>query len=109
MQILINFIGYHIMPKKQHDTFDTLDFYSYCTIKKRYRPNSERLARTVEISLKHRLRSLMMAWKDQKNRVANFKNQLRLNQMRRVFAAFDKVSALSYRLKLFTKRREGRI
>lgn len=47
----------------------------------------------------------MTAWKNQKNRVTTFKNKLRLNQMRRVFLAFDKISALSYRLKIFMKKR----
>ena len=74
MQLLINFIGYNVMPKAQHATFDTLDFYSYCSIKKRFKPDGQRLARTVELSLKHTLRRLMTAWKEQKNRVTNFKH-----------------------------------
>ena len=40
MQLLIKFVGYNVMPKSQHPTFDTLDFYSYCSIKKRYKPDS---------------------------------------------------------------------
>jgi len=42
--LLINFTGYQVMPKVQHSSFDILDFYSYCSIKKRFRPNSKRLA-----------------------------------------------------------------
>ena len=51
----------------------------------------------------------MTAWKEQKNKVARFKQQLKLNQIKRVFQAFDKNCALNYRLKIFKKRRENRI
>ena len=51
----------------------------------------------------------MSAWKEQKNKITSFKNKLRVNQLRRVFLAFDKNCALNYRLKLFEKRRDARI
>lgn len=48
----MKFIGYLIMPRRQHASFDILDFYSYCSIKKKFNPNGQRLARTIEFALK---------------------------------------------------------
>ena len=85
MLVLINFIGFQAMPQKQHSSFDILDFYSYCSIKKKFKPDSQRLARTVELALKQQLRRILNAWKAHKNRVAQFKQSLKTNMLRRVF------------------------
>lgn len=107
--VLINFVGFSMMPKSQHDTFDILDFYSYCTIKKKFSPDSQRLARTIELSLKQQLGRILGAWKDQKNQVVKFKASLKVNMLRRVFRALDKNCAQNYRLSLFNKRRSSRM
>ena len=51
----------------------------------------------------------MSAWKEQKNKVARFKRTLLSNLLRRVFHALDESCALKYRLRLYTKRRTGRM
>ena len=103
--VLMNFIGYLVMPRKQHAVFDVLDFYSFCSIKKKFSPNSKRLARTIEFALKQRLRRIMHAWREHKTRIVNFKKKVRHNLMKRVFHVLDHNNALNYRLKLFGDRR----
>jgi len=48
----MKFIGFLTMPLEQQTTFNILDLYSYCSIKKRFRPDGQRLARTIELTLK---------------------------------------------------------
>ena len=50
--VFVNFLGFNLMPRKQHAIFDILDFYSYVSIKKRMRPDAKRLAQTIEVALK---------------------------------------------------------
>jgi hypothetical protein len=51
----------------------------------------------------------MSAWKEQKNKVLRFKGILRLNMLRRVFQGLERKCALNYQLRLFNKRRRGRM
>jgi hypothetical protein len=37
--LLLNFTGFIIMPKEQKKTFDVLDFYSFCTLKNKFKLN----------------------------------------------------------------------
>ena len=63
MVTLMNFIGYHIMPRDQQSKFDLLDLHSYCTLKNRFKPNRETFSQNIGHALKARLRQIMKAWK----------------------------------------------